>query len=90
MCRYGIAHTLITDNGKQFDNRNFREFCENLKIKLKLCSPAHPQANGQVEATNKTIKRMLKTRLGEKKGTWVDELPGVLWAYRTTYKTALG
>ncbi|KAH9698184.1 hypothetical protein KPL71_023918 [Citrus sinensis] len=33
---------------------------------------------------------MLKTRLGEKKGAWVDELLGVLWAHRTTYKTATG
>lgn len=33
---------------------------------------------------------MLKNRLGENKGAWVDELPGVLWAHRTTYKTAIG
>ena len=55
-------------NDKQFDNHNFREFCENLKIKLKFCLPTHSQANGQVKSTNKTIKRMLKTRLDEKKG----------------------
>ena len=32
----------------------------------------------------------MKTRLGAKKRAWVDELPGVLWAYRTTHKTATG
>lgn len=90
MCRYRIPHTLITDNGKQFDNNNFREFCENLKIELKFYSLAHPQANGQVEATNKTIKRMLKTKLGEKKGAWANKLPRVLWAHRITYKTTTG
>lgn len=37
-------------------------------IELKFCSPTHPQANGQVEATNKVIKKLLKTRLGDKKG----------------------
>ena len=26
----------------------------------------------------------LKTRLNEAKGLWVEELPSVLWAYRTT------
>lgn len=90
VCRYRIPHTLITDNGKQFDNHNFRELCENLKIELKFYSLAHPQANGQVEATNKTIKGMLKIKLGEKKGAWADELPGVLWAHKITYKTATG
>lgn len=34
--------TLIIDNGKQFHNHNFREFCKNLKIELKFYSPAHP------------------------------------------------
>ncbi|XP_024035603.1 uncharacterized protein LOC112096410 [Citrus clementina] len=90
VCRYGIPYALVTDNGRQFDNHSFREFCQNLGIELKYCLPAHPQSNGQVEAANKTIKRLLKTRLGAKKGAWVDELSGVLWAYRTTHKTATG
>lgn len=90
MCRYRITSTLITDNGKQFANYSFREFCKNLITELKFCSLAHPQTNRQVEAANKTIKKLLKTRLGEKKGIWVDELLGVLWPYRTTHKTAIG
>ena len=55
---------------------------------MKYCSPTHTQSNGQVEADNKMIKKLLKTRLGVKKGAWVDELSGVLWAYRTTHKIA--
>ncbi|XP_024046441.1 uncharacterized protein LOC112100831 [Citrus clementina] len=90
VCRYEIPYALVTDNGRQFDNHSFRDFCRNLGIELKYCSPAHPQSNGQVEAANKTIKRLLKTRLGAKKCAWVDELSGVLWAYRTTHKIATG
>ena len=30
---------------------------------------------------------MIKTRLDEAKGIWPNELPGVLWAYRTTVRT---
>lgn len=88
MCRYGIPCTLITDNGKQFHNHNFREFCKNLKIELKFCSPAHPTGEWASKDCEQTIKKMLKTRLGKKKRAWVDELPGVLWVHRTTYKTA--
>ena len=43
-----------------------------------------------MEAANKVIRKILKTRLGVKKGAWVDELQGVLWAYMTTHKIATG
>ena len=36
------------------------------------------------EAPNKTMLTALKKWLDSAKGKWVDELPGVLWAYRTT------
>ena len=84
ICIYGIPYTIIIDNGRQFDNHDFREFRRNLGVELKFCSPAHPQANGQAEATNKVIKKLMKIRLGEKKRAWVDELVGVLWTYQTT------
>lgn len=48
---------------------------------------ARPQANGQVEVANKTIKYTLKAKLDDKKGNRVDDLPEVLWAYRTTLRT---
>ena len=51
-------------------------------------SPAHPQSNGQAEVTIKTIKTALKTKLEDLKGKWTEYLPEVLWAYRTTCKTA--
>uniref|UniRef100_A0A803QD34 RNase H type-1 domain-containing protein n=1 Tax=Cannabis sativa TaxID=3483 RepID=A0A803QD34_CANSA len=43
-----------------------------------------------VEATNKVIKKYLKTWLEKLKGAWVEELPNVLWAYRTTPCTTTG
>ncbi|KAL0434159.1 UNVERIFIED_CONTAM: hypothetical protein Slati_2750200 [Sesamum latifolium] len=38
----------------------------------------------EAKVTNRIILQQLKTRLGDAKGNWVHELPGVLWAYRTT------
>ena len=34
--------------------------------------------------------KIIKTRLEEAKGVWPDELPGVLWAYKTTIRTPMG
>ena len=48
---------------------------------------AHPQANEQVEVTNQSLLKIIKTRLEEAKGIWSEELPSVLWAYRTTART---
>ena len=78
------------DNGKQFDNSAFRDFYSELGIKNHYLSPAHPQANGQVEVTNWTLLKIIKTRLKGAKGIWLDKLPSVLWAYRTTARTPTG
>jgi ribonuclease HI len=63
ICRFGIPQVLISDNGKQFDNGPFREMCSQLNIKNHYSSPRHPQANGQVEVTNRTLLKQIKTRL---------------------------
>ena len=78
---------LVSDNGKQFDNSAFRDFCSELGIKNHYSSPAHPQADGQVEVTNWTLLKIIKTWLEGAKGIWPDELPSVLWAYQTTART---
>ena len=51
---------------------------------------AYPQGNGQAEAVNKVIVSGLKKRLDDAKGRWVDELPHVLWTYRTTPRRSTG
>ena len=81
---------LVSDNGKQFNNSAFRDFCSELGIKNYYSSPAHPQANEQVEVTNRTLLKIIKTRLEGAKGIWPNELPSVLWAYRTTARTPTG
>ncbi|KAK4840791.1 hypothetical protein QYF36_018274 [Acer negundo] len=63
VCRFGTPMAIITDLGKQFDNANFREFYKDRNIDLRFASVAHPQTNGLVEATNKTIKKLLKKNL---------------------------
>ena len=68
----------------------FKDFCLELGIKNHHSSPAHPQANGQVEVTNRSLLKIIKTRLEGAKGIWLDKLPSILWAYRTTARTPIG
>ena len=37
--------------------------------------------------TNRTLLKIIKTKLDNAKGAWPEELPNVLWAYRTTART---
>ena len=90
VCRYRIPRVLVSDNGKQLDNNSFRKFCSQLGIKNHYSLPAHPQANGQVEVTNQSLFKIIKTRLEGAKGIWPEELPSILWTYRTTTRTPTG
>ena len=78
ICRFGIPKALVSDNGKQFDNPKFKNFCAVLRIKNYYSSAAHSQSNGQTEVTIRTLKAALKTKLENLKGKWVEYLPEVL------------
>ncbi|XP_074337256.1 uncharacterized protein LOC141674446 [Apium graveolens] len=86
ICRYGIPRIIVTDNGKQFDNAEFKEYCDDNSIEVRFISVAHPQENGQAEVAHRIILDGLKKRVERSRNTWVDELFPILWAYHTTYK----
>ncbi|XP_075076660.1 uncharacterized protein LOC142163288 [Nicotiana tabacum] len=66
------------------------EFFEKWHIKWILSTPYHPAGNGQAESSNKTILNILNKKVEDVKGLWLELLPKVLWAYRTTPKTSIG
>jgi ribonuclease HI len=88
--RFGIPRVLVSDNGSQFTSGPFREFCEQYGIRNHFSTPAYPQANGQAESSNKTLLDGIKKRLENAKGRWVEELPSILWTYRTTPRCSTG
>ncbi|GJR56642.1 reverse transcriptase domain-containing protein [Tanacetum coccineum] len=51
---------------------------------------AYPQAKGLVESENKSLMEGIKTRLGRDRAGWVEELPNVLWAHRTSINQSNG
>ena len=63
-----VPHTLILDNGIQFDSRTFRKYYSDLGIKNRYSTSAYPQRNGQAEVVNKVIVNGLKKRLDDTKG----------------------
>jgi hypothetical protein len=90
--RFGVPHSIITDNGTNLTSKEFKDYCEGLGIKLKFASVAHPKTNGQVEKANglicNGIKKRLLAPLEKAKHAWVDELPSVLSSLQTTPNAA--
>nr|GEW85723.1 hypothetical protein [Tanacetum cinerariifolium] len=87
ICRFEIPATIITDNETQLINNPFKPWVKGLRIKLVSTPVYHPHANKAVERVNRSIMQGIKTRLHQEGGAWVEELPNVLWAHRTTPKT---
>ncbi|GJV43181.1 reverse transcriptase domain-containing protein [Tanacetum coccineum] len=90
VCRFGLPRIIVTDNGTQFVNNPFKGWCESLNIKQMNTAVTHPQANGLVERANKSLMEGIKASLGRERAGWVEELPNVLWAHRTSLKQSNG
>ncbi|GJS27060.1 reverse transcriptase domain-containing protein [Tanacetum coccineum] len=90
VCRFGLPGEIISDNGKQFSDNPFKDWCDKLNIIQCFASVKHPRANGLVERANRNLGEGIKARLGEGNKNWVEELPHVLWAHRTMIKSSHG
>nr|GEV83116.1 reverse transcriptase domain-containing protein [Tanacetum cinerariifolium] len=90
VCRFGIPGEIISDNGKQFSDNPFKDWCNKLNITQRFASVKHPQSNGLVERANRSLREGIESRLGEGNKKWVEELPHVLWAHQTMIKSSHG
>ncbi|GKD58977.1 reverse transcriptase domain-containing protein [Tanacetum coccineum] len=81
VCRFGLPGEIVSDNGKQFSDNPFKDWCEKLNITQRFASVKHPQSNGLVERANQSLGEGIKARLGEGNKNWIEELPHVLWAH---------
>jgi transposase InsO family protein len=86
---FGVPQTLTIDQGPSFMSHQFREFTESMKIMLLNSSPYYVQANGQVEASNKVLIKIIKKRIKDNLRMWHEKLLEALWAHRTSRHGAM-
>ncbi|GKD43899.1 reverse transcriptase domain-containing protein [Tanacetum coccineum] len=67
VCRFGLPREIISDNGKQFQDNPFKDWCEKLCIRQHFASVKHPQTNGLVERANRSLGEGIKARLVERR-----------------------
>ena len=81
---------MISDNGTPFINKHMKGLTEAYHVKHGRSTPYYPQGNGQAEATNRVMLKILKKMKHEYGGKWSDHLADVLWTCRSSVKTAIG
>jgi hypothetical protein len=75
---------------KYFDNAMYKDFYQQIGMKVAFASLYHLQSNDIVERANTLIFEAIKKILeGEKKGKWVEVIPRVVWSYNTTFSKAM-
>ena len=88
--RFGVPREIVIGQGTQFTSKLVQDIEEKYKIKHRKSTPYHPQANGQVESTNKTLESIMTKTIQMHRKDWSYNINEALWAYRITWKNNIG
>ena len=87
---FDIPRTLISNNRRQFNSGPTRDHYSRFGIHTRFSAVSRPQTNAQSEAANKVVINVIKKSLEGAKGSWIDDLQGVLWSSRMILKETTG
>ncbi|GJZ85946.1 reverse transcriptase domain-containing protein [Tanacetum coccineum] len=87
--RFGTPRAIISDRGTHFCNDQFAKVMSKYGVTHRLATAYHPQTSGQVEVSNRGLKRILERTVGENRASWSDKQDEALWAFRIAFKTPI-
>nr|GEV78934.1 reverse transcriptase domain-containing protein [Tanacetum cinerariifolium] len=87
---FGTPRAIISDRGTHFCNDQFAKVMRKYGVTHRLSTAYHRQTSGQVEVSNRGLKRILERTIGQNHASWSNKLDDALWAFRTAYKTPIG
>ena len=88
--RFGLPVQLVSDNGSQFTDKTFQEFCRSNGINHFRVAPHHPASNGEAERFVQTFKRAMYKVLSTDEDTLNKTLNAFLLSYRRSPHASTG
>ncbi|HBS53358.1 MAG TPA: hypothetical protein DD806_05115 [Flavobacterium sp.] len=90
ICLHGIPEILLTDQGSNFVGKLFKSICKLLDLKKIQTTAYHPQTNGALERTHRTMAEHLRALVNPEQTDWDDWLPHVVFTFNTTVHSSTG
>jgi len=88
ICEHGIPETVLTDQGTNFLSEVFKNVCKLLKITKVQTTAYHPESNGALERSHRTLAEYLRHYINEDQTDWDEWIPYAMFTYNTTPHTA--
>lgn len=87
---FGLPEVIQTDRGTNFTSHLFEQFVKELQVEHQMSSAYHPESQGALERFHQTIKSVLHTYCVGTGKEWVDGLPLLMLAIKSTVQESLG
>lgn len=88
--RHGPPRIIISDRGRQFTVDVVEETLRLCSSSFRHSTPYHPQTNGLVDRTNRTLANMLSMYVDSAHKNWDSILPSVTYAFNTARHETTG
>ncbi len=87
---FGLPKVIQTDRGTNFTSNLFEQLVKELQVQHEMSSAYHPESQGALECFHQMLKSMLRTYCVKTGKDWVDGLPLLMLAVRSTMQESLG
>lgn len=88
ICQHGIPESIVTDCGTEFMSKTFKECCKLLQIEKMNTTPYHPQSNGSLERSHRTLAEYIRHYVNKNQTDWDDYIAFAMFVYNTTTHTS--